>query len=279
EENIPFILEVLNFLDSPRQQVMLEAAVWEVTDALDTQLGAEVSIAKREGGRTFFELFHSRFDTQAFINALTAGQPFQGGTLEFVNTADGHEAKIDIVLQFLQTRGYADLVAQPRMRVMAGEIARIFTGTQIPFSERLKVQGTRREFEVKYREVGVQLDILPTLVGQDEIEVVLVPSVSEVGGFTDSAVTGVSSPIIISRRAATKVRVGNRELITIGGLDQKRTLVSESKVPILGDIPLIKYLFRYKREIKKNIQVWFTVRPTIAGEAERIILPELTGVR
>jgi type II secretory pathway component GspD/PulD (secretin) len=165
------------------------------------------------------------------------------------------------------------------MRVMAGEIARIFTGTQIPFSERLKVQGTRREFEVKYREVGVQLDILPTLVGQDEIEVVLVPSVSEVGGFTDSAVTGVSSPIIISRRAATKVRVGNRELITIGGLDQKRTLVSESKVPILGDIPLIKYLFRYKREIKKNIQVWFTVRPTIAGEAERIILPGLTGVR
>lgn len=279
EENIPFILEVLNFLDSPRQQIILEAAVWEVTEANDTQLGADVTISRREGGRSFYNMFHSRFDTQAFLDALTTGQPFQGSTLQFVNTADGHKAKMDAVLQFVQSRGYADLVAQPRMRVMVGEVARIFTGEQIPFSEYFKVQQTRSEVQVKYQKIGVQLDIMATLVGQDEIEVVLVPSVSEVAGYSDSAVTGVANPIIIERKAATKVRVSNRELITIGGLDQKRTLVTESKVPILGDIPVIQYLFRYKREIKKNVQIWFTLRPTIAGETERIILPELTGMR
>jgi len=53
EENVPFILDVLAFLDSPRKQVILEAAVWEITETKDRQLAASVSIAVREGGRTF----------------------------------------------------------------------------------------------------------------------------------------------------------------------------------------------------------------------------------
>lgn len=277
EENVPFLLEVLNFLDAPKKQVIIEAAVWEITETNDRQLGARVNIAKRDGGRTFFSMFDTQFDTDAFLNSLTTGQPFQGGTLQFVNTADGHHAKMDAVFQFLQRYGYADLVAQPRMRVNEGEMASILTGELIPFNERIKITTDRREFTIIYRNVGVQLDVIPTLVGQDEIEVALLTSVSEVSGYTDQSITGMANPIIIERKAVTKVRVANRDLITIGGLDQKKTVIQETKVPILGDIPLLKYLFSSSRERVQNIQVWFTLRPTIAGEAERLIVPELTG--
>lgn len=279
EENMPFILDILSFLDSPSKQVILEAAVWEITETKDTQLAASVSIAAREGATTFFKLFENRFDTQSFLNSLTSGAPFQGSILEFVNTADGHGARMDAVFQFVESLGYADLVAQPRLRVSSGEVARIITGEKVPINTLTKLINDRTELRVDYENVGVELSIMPMLVGQDLIQVALASSVSEVTGYTQLGIIGVVNPIISQRKAATKVVVANRELITIGGLDQTRKTITETKVPLLGDIPILKYLFSSRREHYKKIQVWFTVRPTIAGETERIILPELTGAR
>ena len=224
-------------------------------------------------------MFENRFDTQAFLDSLTSGAPFQGSVLEFVNTADGHSAQMDAVFQFVESLGYADLVAQPRMRVSTGEVAKIITGERVPINTLTKLITDRTELRVEYQNVGVELAVMPMLVGQDTIEVALAPSVSEVTGYSDLGIIGVVNPIISQRKAATKVVVSNRELITIGGLDQTRKTVTETKVPVLGDIPLLKYLFSSTRENTRKIQVWFTVRPTIAGETERIILPELTGAR
>ncbi len=108
-------------------------------------------------------------------------------------------------------------------------------------------------------------------------QIIIEAAVWEISGYTDRAITGVANPIIIERKAVTKLRVANGYLITIGGLDQKKKVIQETKVPILGDIPLLKYLFSSSRVHTENIQVWFTLRPTIAGEAEHLIIPELTG--
>ena len=279
EENMPFILDILAFLDSPRKQVILEAAVWEITETHDRQLAASVSIAARTGATTFFRLFENRFDTQSFLDSLTSGAPFQGSVLEFVSTADGHGARMEAVFQFVESLGYADLVAQPRMRSSSGEIAKIVTGEKVPINTLTKLAGDRTELRVDYENVGVELSIMPMLVGQDLIQVALASSVSEITGYTQLGITGVANPIISQRKAATKLVVSNRELITIGGLDQTRKTITETKVPFLGDIPILKYLFSSRRENTRKVQVWFTVRPTIAGESERIILPELTGAR
>ncbi len=276
EENLPSILDVLSFLDAPAKQIIIEASVWEITDVLDTQLGSRVNVAKKEGGSTFFSMFDSRFDVQGFLDTLTSGQPYQGSTLDFVTAADANNAKIQLVFQFLKNRGYADLVSQPRMRVTLGTTAKIMTGEQVPY-QMLKGVSTRLEVTTQFKDVGVQLYVTPTIARADAITIGIVPIVSEVIGYTDPGPNGVSNPIIANREAGTVVTVANRELITIGGLNQTKKTVTESKVPILGDIPLLGYLFKSKRETTKKVQLWFTVQPTIAGASERLVIPELTG--
>ncbi|MCD6405688.1 MAG: hypothetical protein J7M19_07670, partial [Planctomycetes bacterium] len=277
EENVPFILDVLNFLDSPRKQVIIEAAVWEITETKDTQLGTEVSVAKRTGGGSFFNLFENRFDSQAFLESLYLTTPYQGSTLQFVTNADANHAQMTLVFQFLKTRGYADIVAQPRMRVAVGEVARIVTGEEIPYAEYYKITRGNVTTNIKYKTVGVQLYVVPMLAGQDMIKVALTPRLSDVIGYTTSGGAQIAAPRIATREAATVLWVADKELITIGGLDQTRKIIEERKVPILGDIPILKYLFSSKRETTKKVQLWFTVRPTLASESDRIIMPELTG--
>jgi type II secretory pathway component GspD/PulD (secretin) len=278
EENMPFILDLLNFLDAPDRQIIIEAAVWEVSKAQDTQLGATVKSERRSGGATFFKMFNSRFDTQAFIDTLTSTQPYQGGTLEFVTAADAHYAKMEVVLQFLRNWGYADIVSRPRMRVSVGQTARILTGEQVPIQS-VKLLSEQLEIgaQTTYRDVGIQLYVTPTIATADAITLAVLSIVSEITGYTDPGPQGISNPIIATREAQTEVTVANEELITVGGLDYTKRLVKESKIPLLGDIPLIGLLFKSKRETYKEVQLWFTVKPTIADTRDRLILPELTG--
>jgi len=277
EDNVPFIKDILEFLDTPQKQIIIEAAVWEVTDATDTQLGSKILYDNTHGGGDFFNMFNSRYDTQQFLNSLTSGQPFQGSTLDFVNAADSHGAKMNVVLQFLKIRGYADLVSQPRMRVAVGQTARIFTGQEIPFTE-TKVITNHLELYTKFRSVGVQLFVTPMVAGQDMITVSALTTVSDVTGQTEQGPSGVVNPIISTREAATQVTVANKELITVGGMDQTKKIVSEVKVPIIGDIPILGYLFKSKRDVSQKIQLWFTIQPTIANDNMRIVVPEMTGL-
>ncbi len=277
EENVPFILDVLNFLDSPRKQVIIEAAVWEITETKDAELGSEVSVARRTGGGSFFDFFDNRFDSQAFLESLYMATPYQGSTLQFVTNADAHHAQMTLVFQFLKTRGYADIVAQPRMRVAVGEVARIVTGEEIPYTEYVRIDRDRVTTNIKYKTIGVQLYVVPMVAGQGMIEMALTPHLSDVIGYTTSGATRIAAPTIATREASTILWVADKELITIGGLDQTRKLTEEKKVPILGDIPILKYLFSSKHESTKKVQLWFTVRPTLATQTDRIIIPELTG--
>jgi type II secretory pathway component GspD/PulD (secretin) len=276
EENMPFILDLLEFLDAPDEQIMIEAGVWEITDVQDTQLGSRITSERRTGGGSFFNMFDTRFDTQAFIDTLTSGQPYQGSTLEFVTAASANHAKMGVVFQFLKNLGHADLVSKPRMRVSVGQTAKIMTGEQVPIQS-VKLISGRLELggSTVYKDVGVQLYVTPMIAGPESITVSVLPIVSEVIGYSDPGPNGVANPIIASREAQTEVTVANKELITIGGLTQTKTVVSESKVPLLGDIPLLGYFFKSRREQSKKVELWFTVQPTIADD--RIVTPETTG--
>lgn len=276
EENVPFLLDLLEFLDTPTEQIIIEASVWEVTDTTDEQIGSKINIEKRQGGGSFFNMFTSTADTQAFFDTLTSGRPFEGGTLEFLAAAERHHAKMDFAFQFLKTLGHADLMSQPRMRVAVGQTAKILTGEEIPF-ETPRIIADKLEVITTYKPVGVQLFVTPMVSGQGSITLSVVPVVSEVIGYTDPGPNGVINPIIGVREAQTQVTVADKELIIIGGLNQKKKVTQERKVPILGDIPILKYLFSSRRVSQKTVQLWFTVQPTIAGEEHRIIRPELTG--
>jgi len=274
EENVTFILDLLEFLDAPNRQVIIEARIWELTDAQDSQLGSRVNVAKRTGSGSFFNMFDTRFDAQAFIDTLTSGRPYEGSVLEFVTAADANHAHLDIVLQLLKGMGHADLLSQPRMRVTTGHTARIMTGEQVPI-QTAKVLLSGSEITTTYKDVGVQLYVTPTIVAPDAITVDVLPTVSEVVGYSDPGPTGISNPIIATREAQTQVTVANGELISIGGLDQIRKTITETKVPLLGDIPLLGYLFKSRRENTKQVRLQILIQPTIAGTESRIVIPEL----
>ena len=232
---------------------------------------------RTNGGGDFFNMFNSRYDTQQFLDSLSLNAPFQGSTLTFLNTADQNHAKIEHRLpvpqepQLRRPRQPAPHARHPRPDREDFHRA----GGPLPGD-----QAHLQPFEVytRFRQVGVQLYVTPTIAGQDTITLAMLPTVSEVIGYTDNSAGGASNPIISTREALTQVTVANKELITIGGLDQTKKITQESKIPILGDIPILGYLFKSKRDINNKVQLWFTVQPTIANDQQRIVIPELTGL-
>lgn len=83
----------------------------------------------------------------------------------------------------------------------------------------------------------------------------------------------VDRPVISLSRTHTKITLREGETFVVGGLKTRRTMVQEDKVPILGDIPFIKWLFTSRREVVRNMDVLFFITPSILEPGENFLLP------
>ena len=93
-------------------------------------------------------------------------------------------------------------------------------------------------------------------------------------GFIESGATGIQNPIISNRNASTVVNVRDGQTFAIGGLIATNERELEAKIPILGDIPLLGYLFKRREITEQQSQVIFMVTPRIVRNEAQILYPE-----
>ena len=127
-------------------------------------------------------------------------------------------------------------------------------------------QGTEVAVDIEFKPVGVKMNIIPMIAGTDSVLLQIYADVSAVTGFADT--DPVVTPITSQRTAVTTVYLKDKYTLVIGGLKSVTKFESETKVPLLGDIPILGWLFKHRSTNKTKSSLIVFVTPTIVRTPE-----------
>jgi type IV pilus assembly protein PilQ len=197
---------------------------------------------------------------QALPNVAQAGGPTAGIAFGIVGT----NWNINLALQALETQGKSRTLARPEIVTVENNKAVMSLGEEIPFAT-VSSAGT----QVQFKEAVLKLEVTPTVVrervGDQEIRkikmIVVVENNSR--GVAVPVGTGATAPVINRRKAETQVLVREGERLVIGGVTQTQQDSNVRKVPILGDIPVLGWLFKEKENFETGREMVVFVTPSI----------------
>lgn len=152
-------------------------------------------------------------------------------------------------LSMAESKGNLKVLSNPKIVTLNNQTANIQVGSEIPILQTTLSQGIGATQSVAYKQIGISLTVTPTVNPDRYIRMYIKPTVSQLG--TRGGITGVA-PGIDNRSAETYIITKDQETIVIGGLISERTDKQTTKVPILGDIPLLGILFR--RTSNENVR-------------------------
>ncbi|HEU4420296.1 MAG TPA: type II and III secretion system protein [Planctomycetota bacterium] len=173
--------------------------------------------------------------------------------------------ELDVVLEALEANSLADVQSSPKLVVRNGGVAAISTLTQVPFPKaKISQLGTEVATDIEFKPVGVKMNIIPMIAGTDSVILQVYADVSAVTGFADTE--PVPTPITSTRTAVTTVYLRDGYTLVIGGLKSQTKFESETKVPLLGDIPILGFLFRSTSTSHNETTVEFHITPRIVTD-------------
>ncbi len=180
-------------------------------------------------------------------------------------------AGIGAVINALSTKGLAKVLAQPNLLVKTGERGEFRAVSEIPYQV-VTTSGGQTATSIEFKEVGIKLNFNPELLENGMIRLRIDPA--EVSSITGTlAVNGY--PIIDKRSAKTSVELKDGESLIIAGLLSEEAINTMSKVPILGDIPILGALFRSTQKDIKEKELVFFITPKLMKPIEQGVKTEL----
>ena len=263
------MLDMLSRLDICPKQVEIAVRIFEVSSDFDFQQGAR-ALAKH-AGKDNTETGVSLFDSQAVQKAAALAGPQVGSVVSLMKVFQSLGISVDASFQILSDEGLVRMVSSPRMTVAAGQTGYMLAGQELPIQTANFVNNVLQA-STTYKPVGVQLYITPEVVGPGRVKLHTISIVSSVSGFTPiPTLSGqnpsqfMMNPVIDSREAETVVTVENASTLVISGLRMKRTTTREEKVPGLGDLPLLGWMFKDHRSQQQLTDLYFFVTPTLVS--------------
>ena len=175
----------------------------------------------------------------------------------------------EFIIRALETEGYAEIVSSPRIVCRSGQKALLKTAIKLPIQDFFLQGPNNTRITTRYENVGVNLEVTPTVVGRDAITVDVKPLVSNVVRFELSPSGGIPVPVIGERSAATRVDIRNGELLVIGGLLDRQVRTDKRQVPLLGNIPFLGKFFGSTDDFEQRTNVVFVLRIRILTSAEK----------
>ncbi|MFK4753573.1 type II secretion system secretin GspD [Oceanobacter sp. wDCs-4] len=264
------IQELVASLDVRRAQVLIESAIVEVTGDVNDALGVQwvsgdldnpVSMTNFSDAGPSLSTIATSVASGSYASAIGSGLTVGGysennGVLDF-----------GVILQALQSDSNTNLLSTPSIMTMDNQEAEIIVGQNVPFITGSTSSSTNSNpFTTITREdVGVTLKVKPHIHDGTDIRLEVEATAESVSA---TSVSGSADLITNKRSIKTMILTGNQETIVLGGLIRDDVIESESKVPWLGDIPVLGWLFRSSssEHVKSNLMVF--LRPTIVNNAE-----------
>ena len=275
------ILTLLEKLDTPRAQVMIEAAIVEVTMGASSSLGVEMAGGDQRGNSA--PLVSTSLN--GVISGLLAGAITDGDSridvLEGLATLTSPTlagARINTegvsfgaIVNAIANNSDANLLSTPSILTLDNQEAKILVGREVPFrtgSFSTTGDGTSNPFTtVNRQDVGVELVVTPHVFENNDVRMEVSQNITNVLNTTVGG-TAFADVVTSKRTIETTVLAANGQTIVLGGLIQDDINNTNNRVPVLGKIPLFGALFRStsKERTKTNLLVF--LRPTILQSTE-----------
>lgn len=244
-------------------QIEIEAKIVEVTTNDTMDLG----IKPIDATTPIFG-----FPDHTFVKALTYSLPNQASAtasnslLTLGGVQDG--LAFNMALQALATLENVSIISRPKIAVREGGRAEIVNTLKLPNYNVNQINAAgQAQAALSYEEVGIKLYVVPRVVGTRTVALNIDIEASAQSGSSVSFVLqngqAISNPIISRRAAKTVVYLEPGQAVILGGLISERLVDSENKVPFLGDIPILGYLFKSTFKRKEQTNVLFFIRPRI----------------
>ena len=270
------IKEVIAELDIRRLQVLIEAAIVEVSADFSKQLGSELFVGDASSGNVPLGLTAPSGTLAQILQSIALGGSdiasspdlgsaplLAGGRINENGTSFG------LIVRALSTNTDVNLLSTPSITTMQNETAKIVVGQNVPFRTGSSVTGSdgaSNPFTTIQREdVGLTLEVTPHIHHGNLLRLEIHQEVSEVdpASLGEIGSSGSADLITNKRTIDTTVLVDDQEVIIIGGLIRDKTSLSNSKVPILGSIPGVGFLFRSKTTTTEKQNLLVFLRPTV----------------
>lgn len=278
------IMSIVKMLDVRRTQVLIEAAIVEISLDADFELGVEMAAIDR--GNSSIPFFSTAlsptlaqilgglgpgdgedgsFDPAAVLGAAT--QPTLG-----VGKLDPDGFSFAVILRAIASSSAANLLSTPSILTLDNEEAKILVGQEVPFrtgSFTTTADGANNPFQTIQREdVGITLTVTPHIHDGTALRLEISQEVSSV--VLASLLEGSPGIITNKRTIDTTILAEDRQTIVLGGLIQDDIQHNERKVPLLGDIPWLGRLFRVDEETHDKRSLLVFLRATILHDASEV---------
>ena len=264
-------------LDIPVEQVLIEARIVTATDGFTRDLGARFGISDamnsgevgvsgtvQDAGRINGSVSGSRNQTNGFNVNLPVSSAAGSLGLSFARLAEG--LIIDMELSALEAENRGEVVASPKVITANQKEAFIKAGEEIPYLQ----GGSSGASNIQFKEAVLELKVTPQITPDGRVFLDLSISQDTRGEevvFTTADGQAVGgAPAINTQEIGTQILVDNGETIVLGGIFQHRVTLDETKVPLLGDIPLLGWLFRNTSRENAKEELLIFVTPKIIKE-------------
>ncbi len=261
----PQVIKMIEEMDAPTAQVLIEARIVEVSSDFLDKLGVRWS---PDGSKVFTA---DDFDNSILIHSKGEYIKGFGGPAIAAIANSTHSGVIDstlsldFLIQFLRKTTDATVLAEPQINIADHEIGKLFVGQQVPFIDKslsTDVGGLNQSFS--YKNVGVILQVTPHINSTGDVALkVRTESSSIVPGQTL-----FGGAILDTRNFKTDLTVKNGQTLVLGGIIQKQSSDTLHKTPILGSIPGLKWLFNKKDKTTREVELMVFLRPKIVRTPE-----------
>ncbi|MCA8964979.1 MAG: type II and III secretion system protein [Planctomycetes bacterium] len=248
----------------PQIEITVQVIEYQTNDAL------AFGVSPIDANTPILNNLSSNQLVRSYTSAFPLRQPVVGASpvtdIGLFTLGGIHQSwELNMVLEALEANNLADIQSSPKLVVRNGGIASISTVTQVPFPKaKISQLGSNVATDIAFLPVGVKMNIIPTLAGTDSVILQIYADVSAITGFADT--DPVVTPITSQRTAVTTVYLKDDHTLVIGGLTSESKFESETKVPILGDIPILGFLFRSTSTTRSKTTVEFLIRPRIVTD-------------
>ena len=248
---------VIANLDRPAPQVLIKVVFIEATYSKGLDLGVEGSYTKDMGNSNTGSVSQA-FSGLAGLAGAAAGD---GGIYQVLGS------DFQVTLHALAQAGKTEILSRPSILARNNQMATISLGQRVPIVTGTRFDSLGNQFNtISYENVGIMLQVTPFITSDGMVEMIVTPQTSELADRsqwvpTSSGPSGtINSPVINSRSADTVVIVPDRQTVVIGGLMLNQNQQVDSKIPVLGDIPLLGAAFRrrVKNDTKTELLIFLT---------------------
>ncbi len=249
--NIQVITDAISKMDLKPNVVEIKAEIVEVDSNALRELGINWMVSKGATPLTTTA-------TTAGTNYATAQQSLGNLSLELGTVID--KMQVTAALNMLGTKGKSRLLSSPSITTVDNQPAKIIIGDKVPYEKKSISSSaageTASESTIEFLDVGIKLDVTPTININKQITMKIRPEVST---YTPSPL----GPIVHTREAETTIMVKNGETIVIGGLMSESDLDTVQTVPFVGDIPIIGWLFKKSSKSNDKTELLIFITPRL----------------